>query len=81
MLWIFKIAGQKNSNNKNYQFWQQDNRPIALSTNEMLDQRLAYVHNNPVNEGIVGAPGHYIYSSAATYYTNDVGLLNVVLLV
>ena len=25
MLWIFQAAGKKNSNNKNYQFWRQDN--------------------------------------------------------
>ena len=24
MLWMFKRAGEKNSNNKNFQFWQQD---------------------------------------------------------
>ena len=32
MLWIFKKAGERNSNNKNYQFWRQDNHPIELST-------------------------------------------------
>ena len=48
MNWLFKSAGQKNPNNLYYQVWQQDNRPIQLSTNEMIDQRLKYLHNNPV---------------------------------
>ena len=37
MIWMFKRAGAKNSNNKVYQFWQQDNHPIELSTNEMIE--------------------------------------------
>jgi REP element-mobilizing transposase RayT len=30
MLWMFKRAGAKNSNVKEYQFWQQNNHPIEL---------------------------------------------------
>jgi REP element-mobilizing transposase RayT len=30
MIWMFKRAGEKNSNNKYFQFWQQDNHPIEL---------------------------------------------------
>ena len=76
MLWLFESAGKKNSNNKKYQFWQQDNRPIELSTNEMMDQRLEYIHNNPVVERIVNEAEHYVYSSAVTY-AGGKGLLEV----
>ncbi len=67
MLWIFKKAGERNSNNKNYQFWRQDNHPIELSTNKVMEQRLDYLHNNPVEAGIVEEPAHYLYSSARDY--------------
>ena len=67
MMWLFKSEGSNNNNNKNYQFWQQDNRPIELSTNKMIDQRLEYIHNNPVVEGIVFEAHHYKYSSAINY--------------
>ncbi len=30
MLFLFAKAGKQNSNNTNYQFWQQDNHPIEL---------------------------------------------------
>jgi putative transposase len=40
MLWMFARAGKKNSNNTNYQFWQQDNHPIELNSNAKLEQRL-----------------------------------------
>lgn len=53
MLWMFKRAGARNSNNKVYQFWQQDNHPIELSTNKMIEQRLNYLHENPVTAGLV----------------------------
>ncbi len=76
MLWIFKKAGERNSNNKNYQFWRQDNHPIELSTNKIMEQRLNYLHNNPVEAGIVEEPEHYLYSSARDY-AGQKGLLNV----
>ena len=53
MLWIFKDAGEKNNRNKDYQFWQQDNHPIECNTNEILETRLVYLHQNPVRAGLV----------------------------
>jgi putative transposase len=79
-LWMFKRAGAKNSNNEIYQFWQQNNHPVQLSTNEMMQQRLDYLHNNPVESGIVSYPPEYLYSSAKDYYTEEPGLLPVLLL-
>jgi putative transposase len=76
MLWIFKNAGRNNDRNVSYQFWQQDNRPVELDTNKMIDQRLEYIHNNPVEAGIVGQPEDYLYSSAKDY-SGLKGLLNI----
>lgn len=76
MIWVFKTAGEKNSNNKNYQFWQQDNHPIELSTNHLMRQKLDYIHNNPVEAGVVSEPEHYIYSSA-TDYAGGKGLIDI----
>jgi REP element-mobilizing transposase RayT len=56
MLWMFARAGQRNSNNETYQFWQQNNQPIQLSNHEMIIQRLNYLHNNPVTSGSVSKP-------------------------
>ncbi len=67
MLWLFKEAGKSNSNNKYYQFWQQDNHPLELSGNLLIDQKLSYLHNNPVEAGIVDEPESYLYSSARDY--------------
>ena len=67
MLWLMKRAGSKNERNKDFQFWQQHNHPIELSTNEMIDQRLDYIHNNPVEAGFVEEAHHWQHSSAMDY--------------
>jgi putative transposase len=77
MIWMFKRAGAKNSNNSVYQFWQQDNHPIELSTNEMIDQRLNYLHENPVKSGLVTEAQFYKYSSAVDYYEEKQGLVPI----
>ena len=67
MLWLFRSAGAKNKRNKVYQFWRQDNHPEELGTNNFKDQKLDYIHMNPVQAGIVDEPEHYRWSSARDY--------------
>jgi len=67
MLWIFKKAGEKNSRNKDYQFWQQDNQPMQLTTPAFTLEKLNYIHNNPVKAGIVEKPEDYMLSTARDY--------------
>lgn len=76
MLSIFKQAGAYNSNNKNYQFWRQDNKPIEIYSADVIQQKLNYVHNNPVVEGLVERPEDYLYSSAKDYAGQE-GLVNL----
>ena len=77
MLWIFKKAGENNERNKSYQFWQQDNHPIECSTEEILQTRMNYLHENPVRAGFVWRAEDYRYSSAVDYYTTGKGLIEV----
>jgi REP element-mobilizing transposase RayT len=79
MLWIFSSAGKNNSNNTNYQFWQQDNHAEQLVSNHFLDQKLNYIHCNPVTASIVSEPQDYLLSSARDY-AGEKGLLQVQLL-
>jgi REP element-mobilizing transposase RayT len=67
MLWIFRQAGLKNKRNKGFQFWRQDNHPVALVTPEMVSQRLSYTHENPVRAGFVPEPEAWCWSSARDY--------------
>jgi REP element-mobilizing transposase RayT len=76
MLWMMKRTGIKNGNNTDYQFWQQSYHPIELWDNYMMQQKLDYIHQNPVEAGFVDKPEHYIYCSARDY-TGENGLLNI----
>ena len=67
MLAIFQKAGRENSNNKDYQFWRQDNKPIEIYSNQGMDQKLQYVHDNAVESGLVENAEDYLYSSARDY--------------
>ena len=71
LLEILQKAGSKNQKNKIYQFWRQDNHPVALTKTETIDQKLDYIHNNPVEEGFVQRPEDYLYSSARNYAELD----------
>nr|WP_255369939.1 transposase [Mucilaginibacter sp. OK283] len=78
MLWFFEREGKSNPNNENYQFWQQGNHPIEIYTNKVLDQKLDYIHNNPVTAGWVDEPHHFLYSSARDY-AGGKGLIDIIL--
>jgi len=67
MLQIMRQKGRQNSNNKDFQLWQQHNHPILLDSNYLMEQKLDYIHNNPVKSGVVDEPEHYLYSSARDY--------------
>lgn len=72
----FAWRGKINPNNSNYQFWQQGNHPIELSSHKFIQQKIDYVHRNPVRAGWVHKPEEYVYSSAG-WYAYGTGLLEV----
>jgi len=76
---MMTFAGLNNGNNKDWQFWQQNNHPIELSYNSIIDQKLKYLHYNPVSAGYVESPEYWLYSSAKDYYGKK-GLLDVELI-
>ncbi|GHA80972.1 REP-associated tyrosine transposase [Pontibacter akesuensis] len=67
VLWLMERAGQKNSNVKHRQFWQQHNKPIELWSATVIDQKIDYINNNPVAAGFVSEPEHWKYSSAIDF--------------
>lgn len=73
---MFKKAGSKNPNNTTYQFWRQDNRPMEVTSNSFYNQKMQYIHYNPVKEGFCIKPEQYPYSSAR-WYIDKSGLLEI----
>ncbi len=60
-----------------YQVWQEGNHPEAIFSEQMLLQKINYIHHNPVRRGYVDEPRHWRYSSARDYEGNE-GLIGVV---
>ena len=73
MLYRFEFAGKFDNRIEKYRFWQDKSHPVELPTNEMIDQRINYIHQNPVRSGLVARDEDYLYSSARNY----AGLSNV----
>lgn len=77
--WLLRemfLAGQNNSKKQYYQLWRNDNHPIELTHPATMDQKTDYIHLNPVVNGLVERPEHYVYSSAKNYCGGE-GLLDV----
>ena len=77
MLELFKGAATQSKKHINYMFWQNEYHPVELCTKEIMRQKLDYLHNNPVEAGIVNKAEEYLYSSARDYYGNAKGLLEI----
>ncbi|WP_205411340.1 hypothetical protein [Mucilaginibacter pineti] len=60
----FELAGKQNPQNKHHQFWQNGNYPVLLYSPDFIQQKIDYIHNNPVKAGFVGSAHEYWYSSA-----------------
>ena len=80
LLWMFERAGKYKAGNEKYQFWQHDNHPIALTNAKILKQKLEYLHNNPVEAGFVDKSEDWLYSSAKSYYTSELPIMDVILI-
>lgn len=75
----FEKAAQKSSNVNDYQFWRHDNKPIELWSNKVIQEKISYIHNNPVAAGLVFRAEDYVYSSAVDYADKKGLLDNIVI--
>jgi REP element-mobilizing transposase RayT len=62
-----------------YQFWQVGSHPIELWNNAVIDEKLNYIHENPVRLGFVFRAEDYLYGSAVDY-AGEKGLIDVFVL-
>ncbi len=59
-----------------YQVWQEGSHPEEITTDEMMHQKLEYIHNNPVRRGYIEEPGQWRCSSAQNYEGKE-GLVSI----
>ena len=59
-----------------YQLWQEGCHPQVIQSEDVLRQKLDYIHNNPVKRGYIDRPEYWRYSSARDY-CGETGLISV----
>ncbi len=67
LLMIFRYAAGGHSRNEEFQVWTHENHAEHIFSNKFIEQKIEYIHNNPVRAGLVENPEDYLYSSARCY--------------
>jgi REP element-mobilizing transposase RayT len=70
-LWLlnqFKFYRLKHKTDSDYQVWQEGFHPKLITSEEMLQQKIEYIHDNPVRIGLVEKSEDWLYSSARNYF-------------
>jgi REP element-mobilizing transposase RayT len=76
LLNLFWYAGKNNKKIRNYKVWQDGNDAKEIHMTAFLEEKMEYIHNNPVKAELVGNPEDYLYSSARDY-AGEKGLVNI----
>lgn len=77
--WLEKFRIDINDlySSEHYKLWQNGFNPKELSSNKVIDQKIEYIHKNPVEAGLVLKQDDYLYSSARNY-SEKKGAIDVV---
>jgi putative transposase len=67
---------KEHKKDREYQVWEEGSHPQLLENNEMLLQKLDYIHFNPVKRGYVDRPEDWRYSSARNF-AGQTGLIDI----
>jgi REP element-mobilizing transposase RayT len=79
MMHRFTFEAKRSGRAEQAKFWRDDNHAELLFSPQFTQQKLRYLHENPVRQAIVAYPEHYLYSSA-TDYAGTKGLVDVELI-
>jgi len=58
-----------NAKDRTYQFWERNSLSVELRSSKVFNQKLEYIHNNPIKAGLCTNVEDYHYSSAKFYAT------------
>ena len=58
-------------NDRKYQFWKRNSLSVELYSPAVFEQKLTYIHQNPVKSGLCRLPEEYNWSSARFYIINE----------
>jgi REP element-mobilizing transposase RayT len=72
----FKFFKARHKQESRHQVWQEGFHPQLVSSEEMLGQKVEYIHDNPVKAGLVAQPEDWLYSSAKNYW-GEAGVMEI----
>jgi REP element-mobilizing transposase RayT len=72
LFWIKIFHNKERGQNR---IWQAGYHPVAIWSMAVFEQKLNYLHFNPVKKGFVEKPEHWKYSSARNYLLGDESLM------
>jgi putative transposase len=61
---FFKL---RHKTDQSHQFWQEGSHPQVIESDDVMWQKIGYIHDNPLRRGYVDDPVHWKYSSARSY--------------
>lgn len=67
---------KRHKSDREHQLWEEGSHPQLMENEQVLRQKLEYIHYNPVKRGYVDLPEHWRYSSARNYAGQE-GLIAV----
>jgi len=73
----FSYEANRSGRTSNYKLWQDGFHPVILDTNTKLQQRLNYIHYNPIEAGFVKEEIDWVNSSYLAYEVENYKLSNV----
>ena len=79
-IWILNLlsnAAKMKNKKSRYQLWTHENHAIEVFSNSFIEEKITYIHNNPVRSDIVQYPEEYIYSSAK-FYAGEESILEII---
>jgi REP element-mobilizing transposase RayT len=76
LLRAFSKSAQQYKRETKFKIWKDGNQPKQLESNHFQQEKLDYLHQNPVEAEIVDHAEDYLYSSARDY-AGKKGLLNI----
>jgi len=77
LLWQLRNFKLRHKIESEHQVWQEGSHPQQIQDDDMMEQKLVYMHNNPVKRGYVDDPVHWRHSSARNY-AGQTGLIEVI---
>lgn len=61
---LLKLRTETKENNYKHSLWAHHSNTFEIKTEGVLMQKVNYIHNNPVEEGLCERPEDYLFSSA-----------------